>query len=54
MRELPFLSLIEVAAAIAAREVSSQEVVLACMEQIERLDPVLHFFIWKKSGRWLD
>ena len=48
MRALPFLSLIEVAAAIAAREVSSQEVVLACIEQIERLDPVLHFFIWKQ------
>lgn len=48
MRELPFLSLTEAAAAIASREVSSEEVVGACVEQIERLDPILHFFIWKQ------
>ena len=48
MRELPFLSLTEAAAAIATREVSSEEVVGACVEQIERLDPILHFFIWKQ------
>ena len=48
MSELPFLSLTEAAAAIAAREVSSEEVVRACVAQIEQLDPALHFFIWKQ------
>ena len=48
MRELPYQSLTAVAAAIAAREVSSEEVVRACVQQAERLDPVLHFFIWKQ------
>ena len=45
---LPFRSLTAVAAAIAAREVSSEEVVQACVRQAERLDPVLHFYIWKQ------
>lgn len=45
---LPFQSLTAVAAAIAAREVSSVEVVEACVQQAERLDPVLHFYIWKQ------
>jgi aspartyl-tRNA(Asn)/glutamyl-tRNA(Gln) amidotransferase subunit A len=45
-RALPFLTLTEAAEAIASREVSSLEVVRACIERIERLDPELHFFIW--------
>lgn len=48
MRDLAFLSLTEAASAIAARKVSSEEVVRACAEQVERLDPLLHFFIWKQ------
>jgi aspartyl-tRNA(Asn)/glutamyl-tRNA(Gln) amidotransferase subunit A len=48
MRDLHFLSLTEAAAAIASREVSSEQMVMACVDQIERLDPVLHFFIWKQ------
>ena len=45
---LPFLSLTEVAEAIASRKVSSEEVVEACLARIERLDPLLHFFIWSQ------
>ena len=48
IRELPFQSLTSVAAAIVAREVSSEEVVRASVQQAERLDPLLHFFIWKQ------
>jgi len=45
---LPFLTLTEVADAIASKKVSSLEVVRACVERIERLDPKLHFFIWSE------
>jgi len=43
---LPFLSLTEVAGAIAGRKVSSLEVTRAAIERVERLDPKLHFFVW--------
>lgn len=46
--ELPFLTLGEVADAIAARKVSSEEVVRACLDRIDRLDPRLHFFVWRE------
>ena len=39
-------SLVEVAAAIAARKVSSEEVVQASIEMSERLDTSLRFFVW--------
>ena len=48
MHDIPFQTLTGVASAIAAREVSSVEVVRSCVQQIERLDPLLHFFIWKQ------
>jgi aspartyl-tRNA(Asn)/glutamyl-tRNA(Gln) amidotransferase subunit A len=46
--ELPFLTMTEIADAIAARQVSSVEATRACIERIERLDPRLHFFIWSQ------
>jgi aspartyl-tRNA(Asn)/glutamyl-tRNA(Gln) amidotransferase subunit A len=46
--ELPFLTLAEVAEAIATRKVSSEEVVRASLERIDRVDSQLHFFIWRE------
>jgi aspartyl-tRNA(Asn)/glutamyl-tRNA(Gln) amidotransferase subunit A len=43
---LPCQSLVAVAAAIAAREVSSEEVVRASIRMSERLDPTLRFLAW--------
>jgi aspartyl-tRNA(Asn)/glutamyl-tRNA(Gln) amidotransferase subunit A len=45
---LPCLSLVAVAAAIAAREVSSEEVVRASIRMSERLDPKLRFLAWNQ------
>ena len=53
-QELPFLRLTEVADAIAAGKVSSEEVVRACLDRIERLDPRLHFFIWTEPEEALQ
>lgn len=43
-----FHSLTEVAAAISRREISSVEIVRSCVQQAERLDPRLHYFIWEQ------
>ncbi len=43
--DITTLSLVDVAAAIAARELSSVEVTRACLARIERLQPVLNCFI---------
>ncbi|MFM9885534.1 MAG: amidase [Burkholderiales bacterium] len=48
MNVLTQMSLTEVASAIATKEASAEEVVRACVAQAERLDPTLHFFIWKQ------
>ena len=47
MSDLHLLSLTEAASGIAARKFSSEEVVGACITQIQKLDPQLNFFIWK-------
>jgi len=39
------LSLVETAAKLTAREISSREVTQACLDQIERVDPRLHAFL---------
>lgn len=43
--DIASLSLVDVAAAIASRELSSVEVTRACLARIERLQPVLNCFI---------
>lgn len=54
MSDLHLLSLTEVASGIAARKFSSLEVVSACVAQIEKLDPLLNFFIWKELDAALE
>jgi amidase len=43
----PFTSALDVAAAIRAREVSPVEVLDACLERIDRLNPELNAVIWR-------
>jgi len=45
MTSLVDLSLLEMSAALRAGEISSRELTLACLEQIERLEPLLHAFL---------
>jgi len=45
MTSLVDLSLLEMNAALRTGEISSRELTLACLEQIERLEPLLHAFL---------
>jgi aspartyl-tRNA(Asn)/glutamyl-tRNA(Gln) amidotransferase subunit A len=58
--ELQDLSLCEIADLIKTGQVSAVETLQACFEQIDRLDPVQHAFVWQDRdsalarARWLD
>ena len=58
--ELQNLSLCEVADLIKSGQVSAAETLRACFEQIDRLDPVCHAFVWQDResaltrAHWLD
>jgi aspartyl-tRNA(Asn)/glutamyl-tRNA(Gln) amidotransferase subunit A len=58
--ELQDLSLCEIADLIKTGQVSAVETLQACFEQIDRLDPVQHAFVWQDRNsalaraRWLD
>ena len=43
--ELPFVGIVELAAAYRERKVSPVEVTRALLERIDRLDPALHSFL---------
>jgi aspartyl-tRNA(Asn)/glutamyl-tRNA(Gln) amidotransferase subunit A len=58
--EIQDLSLCEVADLIKTGQVSATETLQACLEQIDRLDPVCHAFVWQNResalarAGWLD